>query len=302
MLKRFFYGSASILMLAALYHPGSSTASAQTQPPVLQSSWPSTGLPLGLALDNTGRVYMAEEADWGLALRVFDLGGNPLAVFSTGGGIEGYGVVLTRDGSVLLADYYGCKVLRFGPDGSLLASWPTGGLRALFLALDESDNVFVTDDEGGAVRKFSSQGALLAQWSSPHPAGIAFRGGYVYVAGMFNGIMSIYTPDGTAVTAFPTGCSMAEQLQFDALGLLYLTDHAAHQLKCFQTDGTRLWTIGPDLGQSQFTNVDFFSVAIRSDGLILAGDYAGRRVLVFGSPATPTIRSSWGSLKAKHRK
>lgn len=274
---------------------------AASQSPILVGYWPSTGVPLGLALDANGRLYMPDEHSANLALRVFSQTGTPFGVFDSGTGFEGYGVAVLSDQTILVADYYGRRVRRYAPDGSFLSEWPTGGGRALFLALDESDNVFVTDDEGDAVRKFSSQGTLLAQWTVTHPSGVAYVNGLVYVSEMFNGHVNIYATDGTLQGSFATGCTFAEQLFFDGLGNLYLADHGLHQLKCFSTSGDLLWTMGPSVSGYPYAITDFFSVLVAPDGTLFAGDYANRNVLVFSHPPTPTKSRSFGSLKSRYR-
>lgn len=273
---------------------------AASQAPVLVGYWPTVGIPLGLALDANGRLYMPDE-DYNVALRVFTQAGSPLAIFGPGAGFEGYGVSVMSDQSILVADYYGRRVQRYSQGGSLLSEWPTGGQRALYIAVDQSENVYVTDDEGDAVRKFSNQGALLAQWTVTHPSGVAFVNGLVYVAEMWNGHVNIYTPDGTPQGSFATGCTWAEQLFYDGVGNFYLADHGLRQLRCFSTSGDLLWTMGPSVPGYPHPVTDFFSVVVAPDGTLLAGDYANRNVLVLRHPPTPTTRLSLGALKARLR-
>jgi hypothetical protein len=169
------------------------------------------------------------------------------------------------------------------------------------MAIDDQDNVFITDDTGDQVRKFDSSGTLLAQWPTPHPAGVVFLNGLVYVAGMYNGTMSIYAPDGTPAGSFPTGCTWAEQLTADGSGNLLLADHGLHQLKNFSPGGTLLWTMGPNVPGYGPGTCDFFSVAPGPNNTILAGDFANRRILVLGWEVVPTKLSSWGRVKATYR-
>ena len=271
-----------------------------SQPPTLAGWWPSTGLPLGLALGANGSLYMPDE-DFSVALRVLSRDGAPLDVFGFGAGFAGYGVALLSDQSVIVADYYGRRVQRSSSNGSLLSHWSTGGQRALFLAVDQSDNVYVTDDEGDAVRKFSSQGALLAQWTVMHPSGVAYVNGQVYVAEMFNGVVNIFTPSGVQQGSFGTGCTWAEQLFFDGAGRLYLADHGLPQLNCFGTDGTLLWTLGPSVAGYPHAVTDFFSVVVAQDGDLFAGDFANRNVLFFSPMSTYATDQSFGALKSRYR-
>ena len=268
---------------------------AGAQAPALVTSWPAEFRPLGLALDGRGGLFMVDEIDF----RVYTLTGYFLWQVV---GFEGYGIAFLSDGTFYVADWYGTRLVHYQTNAAVLGSFPTGGTRALFLAVDGANNVYVTDDEGDAVREFATDGTLLAHWTAPHPSGVALAGGEVFVAGMFDGLMHVFTPSGAPIRAFSTGCVWSEQLTVDPSGqLLYLTDHTAHQLKCFDLAGNLQWAIGPNLGIAQFEDVDFFSVAVTPSGTIFAGDYSGRRILVLGNAATPTTHRTWGDLKAKYR-
>jgi DNA-binding beta-propeller fold protein YncE len=267
------------------------------QPPTYLTSWATTGIPLGLAVDAAQRVYVVDELS--PAYQMFDLNGNLLA--TQGGGFEEYGVHVCPDATILVSNYYGRFVRRYDSAGAILNSWSTGGVRALDLALDAAENVYVTDDEDDAVRKFSPAGVPLAQWGAPHPAGVAHFAGRIYVAGMFNGMMQIFDTNGVPQGSFPTGATWAEQLTVDALGRLYLADTGTNTLRCFDPDGTLRWTLGPVVPGYPFAVADVFSVALVGDGTILVGDYTNRRVLVLRETPVPALPISWGSMKDRYR-
>jgi hypothetical protein len=238
MLRRLLRESALALFLTQL-----TVATAFAQPQFVKS-WDSVGIPLGLLLDDAGHIYATCESGSGAALRKFDSSGNLLFVFGEEYPYEGYGAGRLSDGSVAVADYYERRVGRFGADGTLLSTWPTGGQLAVYLAVDESDNIYITDGAGDRVRKFSVQGVPLADWASPHPTGIACAGGVVYVAGRNNGTVSKYGPSGSSLGSFSTGLAAAEQLSIDASGDVYVADWGAFQLRKFTSSGTVLWTMG----------------------------------------------------------
>ena len=269
--------------------------------PVFVTSWNSIGLPLGLLLDGSGNIFSTCENGGGAALRKFDLAGDLQAVFGASAPYEGYGISRLSDGSIAVADYYGLKIQRFDEGGALLSSHSTGGLRSAYMAVDGLDNLYVADDEGDRVRKFSPAGPLLADWASPHPTGIAFANGIVYVAARTAGIVSKYSPDGAALGTFASGALAAEQLSADAAGNLYLTDELGHQLRKFAPDGTVLWTLTGSVPGYSFGSVRYVAVAIAADGTVYAGDYDHRRVLVFQEVVTAASRESWGQLKARYK-
>lgn len=275
-------------------------AEVRAQAPDLLASWPTADIPLGMAVASNGLVYVGTQSGGSALAHIYTQRGVPAGEIG-GSSPETYGVGFLHSGELLVAEYYSHIVNLFSPGGASAGTWALPGNNALFLAVDNLDDVYITDDNGDHMRKVSSGGAVLADWSTPHPAGVAFLNGLVYVAGMWNGIMSVYSPNGTLAASFPTGCTWAEQLSVDSSGNLLLTDHGLHQLKCFRPDGTLLWTLGPSVPDYGPGICDFFSVVPGAGGTILAGDYANRRVLILGARPTPTRLASWGSLKAKFR-
>ena len=269
------------------------------QAPGLLTSWPTVDRPLGMAIDAAGLLYVGAQSGAAARAHVYSQAGSALGAFL--GGNETYGVAFLHTGELLLANYYGHSVEVFGGGGGLIGSWPEPGSNALYLAVDDLDNVYVTSDNTDHVYKLDHTGVPVTDWVSPHPAGVAYLGGKVYVAGMWNGLISIYAPDGTPSGAFSSGATWAEQLAVDAAGHLLLADHGLRQLKCFTPDGALLWTIGPVVPGYAPRDCDFISVVQGSGGTILAGDYLNRRVLVFGAQPTAATASTWGALKAKYR-
>jgi sugar lactone lactonase YvrE len=286
---------ALVALATATVHPERALA----QAPTFLGSWPTTGIPLGLCLDASGLLYIPDEYN-DVTMRVFTQAGAPVATFP-GTAIESYGVVVRSDQTIMVSDYYGCRVLRYSASGTLLSQFSTGGQRAHELALDASENVFVTDDPGDAVRRFTPQGALLAQWTVTHPSGVAVVDGLVYVAEMFGGNMRIFTLNGTPQGSWPTGCTHAEQLSRDAAGHLYLADFGQHRLKCFATNGTLLWSMGPSVPGYPYPESYFFSVVVAPDGTLYAGDFQNRNVLMFSPLPVSTIRDTMGGLKSRYR-
>ncbi len=284
--------------VAALFLILASPAAVLAQPAFV-TSWNSVGIPLGLLLDEAGHIYSTCESGSGAALRKFDLAGNLLSVFGQADPYEGYGVARLSDGSIAVADYGG-RVQRFSDSGALLSSWPTGG-QAVYLAVDASDNIYVTDGNGDRVREFNSNGVLLANWPSPHPTGIAYAGGVVYVVGRNNGLLSKYAPDGAPLGTFPTGLTAAEQLSIDASGNLFIADWGALQLRKFAPNGTVVWTLGSSVPGYSFGPVRYHGVTVAPDGTIYTGDYDHRRILVLKEGLTPTAGMSWGQLKVRYQ-
>lgn len=269
------------------------------QPPVFIGSWSSAGIPLGLALDAGGSLYIADEHN-GVGLRVYSQGGVPMTTFNPGGDIESYGIGVLSDQSIVFTDYYGKRVLRYSAAGVFMSQFATGGQRAAWIAVDESDHIYVTLDQDDLVRKFTSTGALVTEWAVNHPAGIAYGNGQVFVTEMFAGSIKVFSPTGTPQGSFANGATWAQQVGFRN-GQVFLADYGLKRLTSFATDGTVQWTIGPNVPGYPFGAATIFSVVQAPDGTLFVGDYTNRNVLVFVHAPVATARHSFGALKASYR-
>ncbi len=294
-----FWFNASVVACIALLATVSGPRDAACQPPVFIGSWDSVGIPLGLALDAGGSLYIADEYN-GVGLRVFSQGGVPMSTFNPGGAIESYGIGVLSDQSIVFTDYYNRRVLRYSAAGVFMSQFATGGQRAAWIAVDESDNIYVTLDQDNKVRKFTSTGALLAEWYVNHPAGLAYGGGQVFVTEMFNGNIQIFSSAGVPQGSFPNGATWAQQVTYRN-GQLFVADYGLKRLRCFSPAGSVLWTIGPNVPGYAFTTATMFSVVQAPDGTLFVGDFTNRQVLIFVPGPTPTARHTFGALKARYR-
>ena len=274
---------------------------ANAQAPVHVTSWPTVDIPLGIAVGPDGLVYVGAQHAGSAMAHVYTQAGDEVNQIG-GGSPETYGLGFLGTGELLIARYYDARVDRFTVGGVFLGTWNMGGSNALYLAVDPDDNVYVTDDNGDRVRKVNSAGVPVANWPVAHPSGIAFLNGKVYVAGMFSGTISVFLPDGTPAGSFPTGTTWAEQLSVDNSGNLLLADVGSSQLKCFEPDGTVLWTLGPNIPGYVAGSCKHMSVAQGPNGTLLVGDYDNRRILVLGQQPTAATSVSWGHVKSQYRR
>jgi hypothetical protein len=274
---------------------------ARSQPFTFIGSFPSEGIPCGLGLGSNGTLYVADEFN-AIGLRLFSSSGVPMGTFSPGGAIESYGIGFLSDQSVVFTDYYGRRVLRYKPDGTFMSQFATGGSVSGWLAVDGSDNIYVVDDISNRVREFTSAGALITDWYVDHPAGIAFTEGKVFVSETFAGHINIYSPAGAPLGSFANGgTTFGQQLAANGAGLLYLGDHGTGRLRCFNTAGALQWTLGPGVAGYPFANAVLSTVAQAPDGTLFVGDFNNHNVLIFTPSPTPTVRNTFGALKARYR-
>jgi DNA-binding beta-propeller fold protein YncE len=152
---------------------------------------PLTLCPAAIALDRQGRVFVSERTTGQIV--VFDADGNPLATATTTS-MRPESVAVDSNGNIWAADNFN-RVLKFSPQGALLASWDNfvpgaGDLKVpMGLALDAENRVFVAD-QGNRVQVFAPDGTFIGAWGSSgihagqftDPVGLALDGaGHIYV-------------------------------------------------------------------------------------------------------------------------
>jgi hypothetical protein len=273
---------------------------AAAQAPSLVRWWPTAEAPMGLAIGLDGRIYLGPQAGSSALVHIYGQSGTPVGVLGAGDGSEVEGIGILSNQNVVAMHSLDQFGYIFGPGGTLLGF---EGSRRRYLAVGPRDTLFITDDVDGVVRRcrILGNGAVLGKWATPQPSGICYLGGLLYVAGMTNGLISAFTTSGALVSTFPSGATSAQQLNPDGSGHLLLADHGAHQLKCFGTDGTLLWSIGPAVPGYPLGSCDFFSVAVDAGGTIFAGDQTNHSILVLSMQATGARSASWGRLKTLFR-
>ena len=165
------------------------------------------------------------------------------------------GIAVSPDGIMYVADTSNDRILKLGPDGSLITKWGSlGSGDGEFsspegVALGPDGSVYVADTLHDRIQKFTSDGMFLARWGGygdddgqfSRPKGIAVDGdGYVYVADAFNDRVQKFTPDGVFVTKwgsygygegqFDTPLGIA----VDSDGFVYVADSYNNRIQKFE--------------------------------------------------------------------
>lgn len=285
-------------LLLALFAAVATPALAQ---PTHVASWPTADLPLGIALGSNGWLYVTTQAGATVRAHIYDPTGIEQGQIP-GPSFEAYGIGFLGNGELAIADY-SPHVVRLYAAGTLVGAWSAGGTNSGFLTIDGADNLYITDDAGDRIRKFDSAGNLLLSWRIDHPAGPAYFNGRIYVAEMFTQTMRVFLPDSTLVGTFSTaGTLRAEQIGVDSSGNLLVTDWDGRKLRCFTPQGVLLWTVGPTIPGYAAGTCRFTSVAAGPNGLIYAGDFDHRRVVVLREEPTAALPSTWGKVKDQYRR
>jgi tripartite motif-containing protein 71 len=140
-------------------------------------------VPVGIAVDQEGDVYVADVANH----RVQKLSalGKPLTQWhSVGTGVGednteiGYDLALDTSGNVYVSEPHpfgpgSDRIQEFSPTGAPLAQWGGSGAgpgqfnNPTGLAVDTIGNVFVVDSGNNRIEELSSTGQYVAQWDGP---------------------------------------------------------------------------------------------------------------------------------------
>src|ERR1700716_4494419 len=80
------------------------------------------------------------------------------------------GIAVDSEGNVYVSDYALDRLVKFGPDGTVLAQWGSSGsalgqFNSPFgVALDERNTLYVVDQLNNRLQRFSSDGTPMGAW------------------------------------------------------------------------------------------------------------------------------------------
>jgi DNA-binding beta-propeller fold protein YncE len=170
--------------------------------------------PTAIDLDSRGNLYLADEHRHDI--QVWDADHN--FVRKWGGSSQlnrPAGLVVDSRDTVIVADTLNNRIVRFSPEGEVLATFGSAGegpgqLNMPWgLGVDRADNVYVADWRNDRVQKFTPSGDYLATFGSPgsgagelnRPADVAVDvDGNVYVADWGNERVTVFEASGYPLT------------------------------------------------------------------------------------------------------
>lgn len=250
---------------------------------VFAREWSSAGgHPKGIACSSNGEVYVVEPGFTGAdspRVQVYSGSGARLRRWSGLGSANGefaspFGVALDEGGFVYVSDSGNNRIQKFTVDGTWVKTWGVfGGLPGQFfgpsgLALGLQGHLY-TSDASQRVQEFAPDSAFVRQWGTQGSGNGQFFG----VRGM--GI--------------------------DADGNVYVCDASTNnRVQVFTSSGAYLTQFGgTGAADGQFQQP--FGVAINSAGDVFVLDSSNNRVQKFGAAVVPTVKMTWGGLKARFR-
>ncbi len=137
--------------------------------------------PIGIAVDQQGDIYVAEEAN--TRIQKLSSLGQPLTHWGSPGSGPGqfnvpYDLALDASGNVYVSEPGPLapgnnRIQKFSPTGAPLARWGGSGAgpgqfnNPTGLTVDSKGDVFVVDSGNNRLEEFSSTGQYVAQWKGP---------------------------------------------------------------------------------------------------------------------------------------
>ena len=273
--------------------------------------------PRGIALDNTGNVYVLDASGSSPGqIQKFDANGSFLNRVGANnanpdGFLSAYRVTTDSSGKIYAtdgdADRASAKIKIFNSSGVFQSAFGTLGdgngqfnLGAAGVAVDSAGNIYVVDPGHSRVQKFSAarifQGAFGSSGSGANqfsgPVGIAIDSAdNIYVADTGNNRIQKLTTTGTFLTNWGTSgigdgqFSGPKGVAVDNAGHVYVADTGNNRIQVFSTTGTFIEACGTlGSGNGQFSGPE--DVATNAAGtLFYVVDRDNTRVQKFSTTA-----------------
>lgn len=220
----------------------------------------------GIAVDNRGRVYVA------------DAEGRRVLVYAPDGKLlqeikpesphptilqRPFGLLYDQAGRLYVTDYDADQVQVFTPEGKFVFAWGQvgtgkGRFRApVAIDQDRGGNIYVLEFYGMRVQKFTHQGKYLLTWGSEapwgkpappeqllYPDGLAVGpDGNIYVTDAGHDRIKVFDANGKFLREWglkgvnPGELNAAGGIAFDSSGRLHEADAANHRVQMFTPDG-----------------------------------------------------------------
>ena len=266
-------------------------------------------LPVGVALDSSGNIYVAEYGN--NRIQKFNSNGTFITKWGTFGSSDGqfllpHGVAVDSSSNVYVADLDNNRIQKFSYTGAFITKWGTEGTvdgqfqSPYSVAVDSSGNVYVSDYGNNRIQKFSSNGTFITKWGSQGrgdgqfnaPSGVAVdSSGNVYVADYGNNRIQKFSSTGTFMAKMGSYGSGDGQFHgpygvaVDSSRNLFITDLDNNRIQKFSSTGAFITKWGSyGSGDGQFQGP--YGVAIDSSGNVYVADLDNNRIQKFASSTT----------------
>ncbi|KQH80121.1 serine/threonine protein kinase [Mycobacterium gordonae] len=199
-----------------------------------QTVLPFTGIgfslsPGGVALDNTGSVYVTSQGMYGRVVKLADGSSTPTVLPFTGL-YQPQGLAVDANGTVYVADFNN-RVVKLAAGSNTQTVLPFTGLTyPQGVGVDAAGNIYVADRGNNRVVKLDAKSntqADLPFTGLNHPDGVAVDpSGTVYVTDSDNDRVLKLNSGSSTPTELPfTGLAVPSGIAVDTAGAVYVTDH-----------------------------------------------------------------------------
>ena len=185
--------------------------------------------PEDLVSDAAGNLYVTDDDAGGV--RRTDPRGRTLLLAGAIASTEA--LAITRDGTLLVGDGRGGRVLAVAPGGgvTVLLGANAGIAKPESLAFDGRGNLYIADNQADVLYLLSADGRLhrpIAGRRGFSPESIVHAGGALYITDSRHGALYRYTPEGglAAIAVFGGDLGNVQGVTADPAGNLYLSVQA----------------------------------------------------------------------------
>jgi hypothetical protein len=184
--------------------------------------------PEGIAVDNTGKVYIANGADNSVTTYVKQKPSTP--VITTG--IDHPLAVAVSNGIIYVANYGASTITTYNSDGSPAKLTITKGLDGpQGILIDNAGKIYVTNGLNNTLTTYTRTGApttpTIANLSDPYGIVVSHQPetkGYIFVANRSAGTIGVYTPTGMLEDTY-TGLDEPEGMGYAQGGALFAANY-----------------------------------------------------------------------------
>lgn len=240
-----------------------------------------TGLnePSGLAVDNSGNVYMN---DYDI-IQKMDVNGHNIQTLATGLSGGGGGVAVASNGYIYATDFSNGLVKKISPDGLTVVTIASGLINPVGIALDSSGNIYVAERGISVIRKMDADGHNITTLGTGFglPNFIALdSSGNIYVADTGNNAIKKMDSNGSNIVTLGTGFNGPWGVTVDSAGNIYVVDSGNKAIKKMDADGHNITTLATGIGYGMCAVAD-------SGGYVYFSDYTGKLIgKIVGSAVT----------------
>ncbi len=203
--------------------------------------------PYGIAVDNSGNVYVADSGNH--CIQKFNSDGDFITKWGENGPGNGQfdfpcGITIDNNGNVYVADTGNDRIQKFTLTGGYITNWGGWGVgdgqfespRGI---AEKNGNIYVTDRDNNRIQKFTSDGVFLLKWGSPGslnnqfntPEEIAVDNNEnIYIADSLNNRIQKFNSSGGFITKWTQDSYgrlyKVQGITADKNGYIYATDKA----------------------------------------------------------------------------